>query len=97
MIEKTIKLKPEFVGTAFYEKLEKGPNQVFGERGSYQRHLVVNEGHLKFSVITPASSDVIPEDAEVEIINPVFYPDYINGRNMNPYLNVFADKLVVKK
>ena len=93
----TIKLKKEFVGRAWYESLGQSPSSVFGQRGQYQRHIVSSEAHGQFHVITPASSEVIPYDAEIEIVNPVFYSDYLNGRNVQPAFNVYAEKIVVVK
>ena len=96
MNQKTLKLKPEFIGKAIYDGFEKGPEVMDGVKGTYFRHLLFNEEHGSFHVITKATPTTIDKGQWVEVIDPVLYIDYdVNGRGMEPAKNIWADKLEV--
>ncbi|MFZ1657051.1 MAG: cytoplasmic protein, partial [Lactococcus raffinolactis] len=37
----------------------------------------------------------VPEGAQIELVNPIFYPDFIHGNQIAPALNVFATDIKV--
>lgn len=91
----TLKLKSDVIGKAFYMGTERAPQQVDGKRGTYQRHVLANEKHGIFHVVTPAQTEVFEFESEVEVVGAVFFPDRgINGRDVAPSYNVFAEKIV---
>lgn len=95
-----IKLNSNAIGEAIYLGQEgQPPRQVNGQRGSYVRHLLMNERHGLFYVITPVIDGVIEEDARVNLdgCEPKFFEDYAEGRQVAPYVSVFAKKINVVK
>ena len=95
-----IKLDVNAIGDATYLGQEaRSPRQVNGRRGSYLRHLLMNERHGLFYVITPVLDGVIEEDAKVNFhgCEPMFFEDYAEGRQVAPYVSVFAKKINVVK
>lgn len=88
---KDFELNPEFVGKAIYQGVERAPRQVNGKPGTYTRHVLVNEKHGIFHVITPTLNKAFEFWQEVEIDGDCsFYEDYFYGRDVSPSMNVFA-------
>ena len=96
MKRETLKLKPEFIGKAIYKGQEAAPERIDDTKGRYVRHVLFNEEHGLFHVITKATSVTYPVGGWVEVVNPLFYPDTsVNGANMTPANNVIADSLKI--
>ena len=91
---KDFELDPAFVGKAIYQRVERAPRQVNGEPGTYTRHVVANEKHGIFHVITPTLNKAFEFGQEVEIDGHCsYYEDRFYGRDVSPSMNVFADGL----
>lgn len=92
MDKSTLKLKNGFIGKMYYEKLGVAPRRIDGEAGQFQRHIVSNERHGVFHVITPALSHVFKSDDLVEIDGEaLFFEDRaLNGSDVAPALNARA-------
>ncbi|MEX2803844.1 cytoplasmic protein [Streptococcus sp. H31] len=90
-----LKLKSDFVGKVFYEELGTAPRRVNGVAGTYQRHIVNNERHGVFHIITPALPEVFQFDDEVEIDGECYFLEDTswNGQDVSPAMNVLAKKL----
>lgn len=87
-----LKLKKDFVGKFFYEQLGQAPRRVNEEAGNYQRHIVNNEKHGVFHIITPALSQTFEFDDELEIDGDCFFLEDTawNGQDVPPAMNVLA-------
>lgn len=91
---KSLKIKDGVFDTIYYVKKENNsPNYVFGERGTFMRHVVESEKHGIFHVITPATNEVLQMDTIVKLVNPILFIDRVNGNDVAPNINVFAEKL----
>lgn len=94
----TLKIKPEVLQDSYYEGVVGNVNSIDGKAGKFQRHALIHAVHGKFNVITEATADVIPFDAKVRIVDPLFYPDRgLHGRGVTPAMNVLAKKIEVVK
>lgn len=86
--------EPWFYWHSHLWKTRDCPRTVFGKQGQFQRHEVVNENTYNFRISHLLRT--VFEDSEIELVNLFSTPDTINGRDMAPALNVFAEKIVVK-
>ena len=95
MKQNTFLMKTDFLENLIYDGFENGPRTVMGQQGAYQRHHVANAAHGSFDVITKTLTDAVPEGAQIVLVNPIFYPDFIHGNQIAPALNVFATDIKV--
>ena len=97
MKQNTFTMKDNYLTDVIYDGLstDRAPKTVFGNQGSYQRHLVADAKNGSYMVITKNLQGVIPVGSVVRIINPIFNPDFIHGNQIAPALNVYAENIEI--
>ncbi|GAB2021126.1 hypothetical protein RyT2_01990 [Pseudolactococcus yaeyamensis] len=97
MKHELFKMKDNYLKDVIYDGLstDRVPKTVFGNQGSYQRHLLADAKNGSYMVITKNLKQPIPVGSVVKIINPIFNPEFIHGMSIAPALNVYAENIEI--